>query len=50
MCVLWLSILTIFSSVFSKKLIGSTLFSKGMDRFSGAVFILMGMKVALDKN
>ena len=47
--VLWLGTLTFFSSAFSEKLTRNVSFSKWMDRFSGIVFILMGLKVALDK-
>ena len=46
---LWFLILSLFASVFSEKLMSNHLFSKWMDKVSGIVFILMGLKIALTK-
>lgn len=46
---LWFTILSLFTSVFSEKLMSNHLFSKWMDKISGIVFILMGIKIALTK-
>ena len=46
---LWFLLLSLFSSLFSEKLMSNRLFSKWMDKVSGIVFILMGIKIALNK-
>jgi threonine/homoserine/homoserine lactone efflux protein len=45
----WLMMLTLFASTFSKKLADHPKTDKWINRFSGATFILMGLKVALTK-
>ena len=49
MGVLWLLMLTMFASTFSKKLTDNPQSGKWINRFSGIAFILMGLKVALTK-
>jgi len=44
---LWFIILILFTSLFSEKLANHPYFSKWMDKASGLVFILLGLKVAL---
>lgn len=46
---LWFTILSLFTSIFSEKLMNNDLFSKWMDKVSGLIFILMGIKIALTK-
>jgi threonine/homoserine/homoserine lactone efflux protein len=46
---IWLLILTLFASAFSKKLSNSRRANTWLNRFSGITFILMGVKVALSK-
>ncbi len=46
---LWFTILSLFTSIFSEKLMNNHLFSKWMDKVSGLIFILMGIKIALTK-
>lgn len=47
--VFWFLILTLFSSTFSKKLTGNDNVSKWLNKGSGLVFILMGLKIAVTK-
>ena len=45
----WFLLVSFFASIFSEKLMNNRLFSKWMDKVSGIVFILMGIKIALTK-
>lgn len=45
----WLLILTFFASTFSKKLSAEQKVSQWINRTTGAVFVLMGIKIALTK-
>lgn len=47
--VIWFLCLTYFSSLFSQKIQGSERFNKWLNKISGLVFILMGVKVALTR-
>jgi RhtB (resistance to homoserine/threonine) family protein len=47
--VLWFLMLTLFASAFSRKLTGNSQLSKWLNKASGVVFILMGLKIALTK-
>ena len=47
--VLWLLVLTLFASAFSKKLTNNPRANKWLNQFSGIAFILMGLKVAFTK-
>ncbi|GGH21818.1 LysE family translocator [Mucilaginibacter phyllosphaerae] len=46
---LWFTILTLFAGSFSHKLQSTPAIGMWLNKFSGAVFILMGVKVALTK-
>lgn len=45
--IIWFSILSVFASSAAERLMRTDRFRIWMDRFSGAVFILMGIKIAL---
>jgi RhtB (resistance to homoserine/threonine) family protein len=47
--VLWFSLLTVFAAYFSARVLKSPAASNWLNRISGAVFILMGLKIALTK-
>jgi RhtB (resistance to homoserine/threonine) family protein len=49
MGVIWLAMLTVFASTFSKKLMRNPKASNWLNKGSGIVFILMGLKIALSK-
>jgi threonine/homoserine/homoserine lactone efflux protein len=49
MCVIWLLMLTLFASAFSKKLTDTPQAGKCINKLSGIAFILMGLKVAFTK-
>jgi len=49
MGMLWFLILTLFASSFSQKLKNNPHVSKWVNKVSGAVFISMGLKIALSK-
>lgn len=46
---LWFTVLTLFSSLFSKKLNGNAKFDKWLNKISGSVFVLMGLKMIFTK-
>ena len=46
---LWFTVLTLFAGAFSHKLQSNPSIEMWLNKFSGAVFILMGLKVALTK-
>lgn len=48
--IMWYISLVLFVSMFSQKLKNQPTFQKYMNRISGFVFVLMGVKVALTKN
>lgn len=48
--IMWYISLVLFVSMFSQKLKNQPAFQKYMNRISGFVFVLMGVKVALTKN
>lgn len=48
--IIWFLILTIFASAFSKKLKNNPSAGLWLNKLSGLVFILMGIKIALTKN
>lgn len=46
---IWFLLLNYFSSMFSNKIQGNETFNTWLNKFSGIVFIMMGLKVALSK-
>ncbi len=48
--IVWFLILTFFASVFSQRIMANPSASVRMNKLSGFVFILMGLKIALSKN
>lgn len=48
--IVWLTSLACFSAIFATGLQNNSTFNRWIDRISGSVFILMGIKVALSKN
>lgn len=47
--IVWFLILTYFSSIFAIKLRGNKIFNSWLNKISGGVYILMGVKTALTK-
>lgn len=50
MGVVWYISLVLFVGLFADKLKNNPLFQRYMNRISGVIFVLMGLKVAVDKN
>lgn len=49
MGIIWLAMLTMFASAFSKKLVANPKTNNWLNKGSGVVFILMGLKIAFSK-